>query len=320
MTLPTSSQTTQTSPAKNAELGIQLKPVTKASSTQASALDPPSAQTSPTSMSSKESEATDTRPRMMYKNKIIPIHEDAQYLIPRIAYYQPIPLADRFMLKPVEFKSEATSYMRESRSAAVAKKCIMRTIMCCLLPLYRAFSTYHNASSTMEQPEYENLCNPFRDSATHQKLKNKFFIKYLAKAQQAIQWEKWKWTPGTEGSPTSTEWWRITQTKLQITNPSYKFAINQYRQTADWRSEPSTIRFNYHQMRKTWNRSPNRSNIWFHHQRNCRSCHAWNCWTSQPLPSPQSKTTRSLLNLQLQQCKSNKWSWWSMVKRQFQHP
>ena len=38
----------------------------------------------------------------------------------------------------------------------------------------------------MEEPEWKNLCNPFRDSATHQKLKNKFFIEYLTKGTAGL--------------------------------------------------------------------------------------------------------------------------------------
>ena len=95
-------------------------------------------------------------------------------------------MPDRVTMKPVECETEDVSYVRESRSAALARKAVTRTIMRRLSPLYRAFSTYHSTRSTMQEPKCKNLCNPFRDSETHQKLRNKFFIEYLAKGTDGL--------------------------------------------------------------------------------------------------------------------------------------
>ena len=127
VTLPTASQTTQTSPAKRTDSGSQIVPVTVAFGTQTTAQ--PTAPLSPISSSSKESEAMDLRPKMMYKNKIVPVHEDACNLIPRIAYYQPVLLPDCVTIKPVEYEQDDVLYICESRSAAVAKKALNRTIV-----------------------------------------------------------------------------------------------------------------------------------------------------------------------------------------------
>ena len=55
----------------------------------------------------------------------MPVHEDARDL----AYYQPILMPDRVTMKPVECETEDVSYVRESRSTALARKAVTRTIM-----------------------------------------------------------------------------------------------------------------------------------------------------------------------------------------------
>ena len=64
--MPSSTQTTQTSPAKTTDHAMQIAPVAEDFGTQTLALTP--MPISPTSSSSKESDVVDLRPKMMYKN------------------------------------------------------------------------------------------------------------------------------------------------------------------------------------------------------------------------------------------------------------
>ena len=125
--IPTKTQNTQTPQVCQSSVGLQAKPALKSTGTQVSTPQPATTQASPSSTSSKESESFDTRPKMLYKNKIVPIHADACDLIPHIAYYQPTTLVDRVMLCPVEYDSDG-SYTKETKSASAAKKTVIRTI------------------------------------------------------------------------------------------------------------------------------------------------------------------------------------------------